>query len=81
MQSRIIKIYLNSLQSEQTAFATVYGSIVGLSELGNEVCESFVFPIVKKLSERVTQILDSPASSSEKTPADKIKQQIIVTLM
>ena len=34
--------------------------------------------MVKALAERITQILDSPASSQEKMPADKVKQQLIV---
>lgn len=77
LQTRIIKIYLNSLQSDQTTFATLFGAISGLTELGNEICESFIFPLVKMVGERVTQILDSQASQQEKLPAEKVKQQLI----
>jgi hypothetical protein len=34
--------------------------------------------LVKALGERVTQILDSPATNQEKLPAEKIKDQITV---
>jgi hypothetical protein len=37
-----------------------------------------VFSLVKIVGERIAQILDSPASSQEKQPAEKIRQQIIV---
>ena len=33
---------------------------------------------MKSIGERIAQILDSPASTQEKQPAEKIKQQIIV---
>lgn len=77
LQTRTIKIYLNSLESETTTFATLFGAISGLTELGNDICESFIFPLIKMVGERITQILDSPASQLEKLPADKVKQQII----
>lgn len=76
LQTRIIKIYNKSIQSERTTFASVYGAVVGLTELGNEICESFVFPLVKTLGERITQILDSPVTQQEKMPAEKLKNQI-----
>ena len=37
-----------------------------------------MFPLVKQLGERVTQILDSPVTQTEKLPAEKLKQQIVV---
>lgn len=37
LQSRIVKVYLNSLESDKTTFATLFGAIVGVSELGDEV--------------------------------------------
>jgi len=77
LQTKTVKVYLNSLQSDQATFATLFGAISGLSELGNEICESFIFPLVKTIGERITQILDSTASSQEKLPADKVKQQLI----
>lgn len=76
LQSRIVKIYLNSIQSDKTTFSTLFGAVAGLSELGNEICESFVFPLIKSIGERLAQILDSTASSQEKLPAEKVKQQI-----
>ncbi len=77
LQTRTIKIYLNSLQSEQTTFATLFGAISGLTELGSDICESFVFPLVKTIGERVAQVLDSQASQQEKLPAEKVKQQLV----
>ena len=44
----------------------------------NKISESFVFSLVKTVGERIAQILDSPASTQEKQPAEKIRQQIIV---
>ena len=37
LQTKTVKVYLNSLQSDQATFATLFGAISGLSELGNEV--------------------------------------------
>lgn len=68
---------MNSLQSEYTTFATLFGAISGLTELGSDICESFIFPLVKMIGERITQILDSSASQPEKLPADKVKQQLV----
>jgi hypothetical protein len=45
-----------------------------------KICESFIFPLVKMIGERVTQILDGTASAQEKLPAEKVKQQLIVSL-
>ncbi len=42
------------------------------------MCDTIVLPLVKALGERLTQILDSPATSQEKLPAERIKDQIIV---
>lgn len=81
LQTRAIKVYLNSLQSEQTTFATLFGAITGLTELGNDISESFIFPLVKKIGERIVAILDSPANQQEKLLADKIKQQLIRAIM
>jgi hypothetical protein len=33
---------------------------------------------VKPLGERIAQILDSTATSQEKLPADKVKQELVV---
>ena len=76
LKPRIVKVYLNAL-SDKTTFSTLFGAVIGLSELGTEVCESFVFPLVKSLGERITQILDSTATSQEKQPAEKVKQQLV----
>lgn len=76
LQNKIVKIYLKSMQSDKTSFSTLFGAIVGFAELGNEICESFVFPLVRALGERITQILDSPATNQEKLPAEKIKTQL-----
>ena len=116
-------IYLKSLHSERTSFATLFGAVVGLAELGNEVqtknktnyshsnlfaipnenkmmmvngltvpvddahkqqriktCETFIFPLVRKIGERVAQVLDNPAASSEKLPAEKIRTQLTVSV-
>ncbi len=78
LQPRIVKVYLNSLQSDKTTFSTLFGAIVGFAELGNEICESFIFPIVKMLGERINQILDGPAANAEKMPAERVKQEIVV---
>jgi hypothetical protein len=81
LQTKIVKVYIDSLQSDRSTFATVYGAIVGLNELGSEFFESMVTPIVKKLGERVTQILDSPATPQEKKPAEKIKELVTVIIL
>ena len=77
LQTRIINNYLNILKSDKNTFATLYGAIVGLAELGNEIVETFIFPLVKPLGERISQILDSVASSQEKLPGEKIKIEIV----
>jgi len=76
LKPRVVKVYLNSL-SDKTTFSTLFGAIVGLSELDNETCETFIFPMIKPLGERITQILDSVASNQEKQPADKVKQLLV----
>ena len=78
MQPRIVKIYLKSIQSDKTTFATLFGALAGLSEMGEEICESIVFPLVKTIGERIVQILDGGTTPSEKQPAEKVKQQITV---
>lgn len=68
---------MNILKSEKNTFATLYGAIVGLAELGSEIVETFIFPLVKPLGERISQILDSTASNQEKLPGEKIKIEIV----
>lgn len=80
LQTKIVKVYIDSLQSDRSTFATVYGAIFGINELGTEFFESIVTPIIKKLGERVTQILDSPATTQEKKPAEKVKELVTVIL-
>jgi hypothetical protein len=48
LQTRIIKIYNKSMHSERTTFASVYGAVVGLAELGNEVKSIFLYEAKKK---------------------------------
>jgi hypothetical protein len=43
-----------------------------------KICETFIFPLVKPLGERIAQILDSPATNQEKLPAEKVKQELVV---
>ena len=38
IQSRVTKMYSAALQAEKSSLATHYGAIVGLTELGAEVC-------------------------------------------
>lgn len=79
IQTRIIKIFLNAIQTERNAtFATVFGAIDALAELGSHVFENFVFPLIKKIGERVTQVLDSPASSAEEKSAIMLRDLITV---
>jgi hypothetical protein len=37
--------------------------------------------LVKNIGERIVQILDGTTTSQEKLPAEKVKQQLIVTLL
>lgn len=79
LQTRIIKIFLNAIQTERNAtFATVYGAIFALAELGAHVFENFVFPLIKKIGERVTQVLDSPPNPYEEKLAIKLRDLITV---
>jgi transcription initiation factor TFIID subunit 6 len=78
LQSKIIKIYLNSIESTQTSLTTLFGAISGLSELGNEVCQSFIIPLVKVVGERISQLLDS--STQENLSGEKVKQQVVKIL-
>ena len=79
LQSRIIQVYLNSLQSDKTTFATLFGTCVGFAELGTDACRTFIFPLVKVLGERIAQILDSVSTTNqEKMPVDKCKQELVV---
>lgn len=77
LQSRVINVYLNALQSDKATFSTVFGALVGFSDLGNEVCEKILFSLVKDIGERVAPILDSPATSQEKLPAEKVKTKLV----
>jgi hypothetical protein len=80
LQTRIIKIFLNAIQTERNAtFAIVFGAIYALSEIGAHVFENFVFPLIKKIGERVTQALDSPASSYEEKSAIMLRDLITVS--
>ena len=76
LKPKIVKIYMNSI-AEKTTFSTLFGAILGIAELGDEIIETFIFPLVKSLGERITQILDSTASNQEKIPADRVKKQLI----
>ena len=76
LQTRLIKVYVNSIKGENTSLATLFGALAGLTEFGNEVCESIIFPLVKPIGMRLAQILDSTTTGAERQPAEKIRDQL-----
>ncbi|CAF0770535.1 unnamed protein product [Brachionus calyciflorus] len=77
LQSRILNVYLEAIKSEKTTFSTLFGALVGIAELGDDIFETVVFPMVKVLGEKIAQVLDGQILPNEKIPADRVKQELI----
>jgi transcription initiation factor TFIID subunit 6 len=65
LQPRIMKTVVKPLLSESCGLATLYGTIVCLSVLGNPAVEMFLLPNVKKCYEMIQHA--SPLSDSEES--------------
>ena len=76
LQTRLIKVYVKSIQEENTALSTLFGALAGLAEFGDQIVESIIFPLVKSIGLRLVQIIDTN-NAIEKQPADKIRDQIV----
>ena len=53
VQTRITRLFTKAISDPKSALPTIYGSIVGLSELGPEVVKVFLLPLVKYISSRL----------------------------
>jgi len=56
LQSRIVESLSKPLANEQAAFAQVYGSLVGLAELGPDVIRRVILPKMRKISDRIEAV-------------------------
>ena len=53
----IFIIRLKPLQIEDAALPQIYGSLVGLSELGPDVIRRIILPKLRRISERMDSVL------------------------
>ena len=56
LQSRIVESLSKPLANESAAFAQVYGSLVGLAELGPDVIRRVILPKMRKISDRIEAV-------------------------
>lgn len=77
VQTRITRIFGSALVNEKAPLSSVYGSIVGLSELGPEVLKTFVLPRLKDVGVRLEYCAEGVGhSQADRTSALKIKNLI-----
>ena len=56
LQSRIVESLSKPLANDQAAFPQVYGSLVGLAELGPDVIRRVILPKLRKISARIEAV-------------------------
>lgn len=56
LQTRIVQSLQKPLDRRDAALAQIYGSIVGLSELGSDVTKKIIIPRLPKISERIENL-------------------------
>ena len=56
LQYRIVKSLSKPLENQDPAFPQIYGSIVGLAELGSEVIRRTILPKLRRISEKIEAV-------------------------
>ena len=56
LQYRIVKSLSKPLENQDAAFPQIYGSIVGLAELGSEVIRRTILPKLRRISEKIEAV-------------------------
>lgn len=80
MQTRITRIFCTALINEKSPLSSVYGSIVGLCELGPEVIKTFVIPKLKDVGDRLELCLEGVGhTQADKASCVKIRHIIAVS--
>jgi len=64
LQYRIVKSLSKPLENQDPAFPQIYGSIVGLAELGSEVIRRTILPKLRKISEKIEAVQEDTRKSS-----------------
>lgn len=77
LQTRVTRIYSQALQNEKAYLSSLYGAIMGLSELGGEVIKVFVIPRLKFISERIEPHLQGNLSNTDKIAAGHIRNSLL----
>jgi transcription initiation factor TFIID subunit 6 len=80
VQTRITHVFCQALKQEKSPLSSVYGSITGLAELGNEVIKAFIIPRIKDIGARLEVCIEGVGhTQAEKTSAQKIETLIAVS--
>uniref|UniRef100_A0A336LQS8 Transcription initiation factor TFIID subunit 6 n=1 Tax=Culicoides sonorensis TaxID=179676 RepID=A0A336LQS8_CULSO len=74
LQTRVTRLFSSALMNDKTPLSSLYGSLVGLSELGSEVIKVFIIPRIKFVSERIEPHLHGiMVSNTDKIAAGHIR--------
>lgn len=74
LQTRVTRLFSTALQNEKTHLSSLYGAIMGLSELGSEVTKVFIIPRLKFISDRIEPHLQgNTMSNTDKIAAGHIR--------
>ncbi|CAD5117547.1 DgyrCDS6309 [Dimorphilus gyrociliatus] len=83
IQTRVTRLLTSALLDKTTPLASHYGALTALGELGPEVVETFVIPLVHDEGQRVKSVLDNSVTmanafnTTEKNSADRVKTAIL----
>lgn len=74
LQTRVTRLFSTALAGDKTPLSSLYGALVGLSELGSEVIKVFIIPRIKFISERIEPHLHGiMVSNTDKNAAGHIR--------
>lgn len=74
LQTRVTRLFSSALVGDKTPLSSLYGALVGLSELGSEVIKVFIIPRIKFISERIEPHLHGiMVSNTDKIAAGHIR--------
>jgi len=78
LRNRIMRIFLRTFNNERLPLVTHYGALIGLCEMGKEMIEELVFPIIRTLGDRIMKITENPSISQiDKITVEKINGGIM----
>ncbi len=81
VQTRVTRMFCDSLESERTPLVSYYGALAGLQELGPEVIKVFILPNIKSIAARIEVANSEPGVAGTSASVEKVAAKHIQNLL